>query len=117
VERVAAWADGWLPMLVTPDQLAADMEKLRAECERVGRDPEEIEVTLFEYDPGGDRQAAQELLARYAEAGADRVVVIQGLGDHMGSHEWGTWSADRFRQQLDHVASRYLNTNRSEVVA
>lgn len=106
--RVAEWADGWLPMLVTPEQLAVEMDKLREECERRGRDPDEIEVTLFEYDPGGDRDASQEFLARYAEAGADRVVVIQGLGDHMGAHEWGTWSEDRFREQLDHVASRYL---------
>jgi probable F420-dependent oxidoreductase len=106
--RVAEWADGWLPMLVTPEQLAAEMDKLRAECDRRGRDADEIEVTLFEYDPGGDRDASQEFLAGYAEAGADRVVVIQGLGDHMGSHEWGSWSEDRFREQLDHVASRYL---------
>jgi probable F420-dependent oxidoreductase len=109
VRRVAEWADGWLPMLVTPEELAAEVEKLRAECDRRGRDPDEIEVTLFEYDPGGDRDASQEFLARYAEAGADRVVVIQGLGDHMGSHEWATWSEDRFREQLDDVASRYLS--------
>lgn len=108
VGRVAEWADGWLPMLVTPQELAAEMDKLREECERRGRDVDEIEVTLFEYDPGGDRDASQEFLARYAEAGADRVVVIQGLGDHMGAHEWGTWGPDRFREQLDDVASRYL---------
>jgi probable F420-dependent oxidoreductase len=108
VSRVAEWADGWLPMLVSPEQLAAEMEKLREECAIRGRDPGEIEVTLFEYDPGGDRDASQEFLARYAEAGADRVVVIQGLGDHMGAHEWGTWGPDHFQAQLDDVAARYL---------
>jgi len=117
VGRVAEWADGWLPMLLTPEQLAAEMEKLRAECEKRGRDADEIEVTLFEYDPGGDRDASQEFLARYAEAGADRVVVIQGLGDHMGSHEWGTWSEVRFRDQLEHVASRYLTPIEQKVRA
>jgi hypothetical protein len=84
------------------------MDKLRAACQERDRDPDEIEVTLFEYDPGGDRDASQQFLAEYEEAGADRVVVIQGLGDHMGSHEWGTWSEDRFREQLAYVASRYL---------
>jgi probable F420-dependent oxidoreductase len=108
VGRVAEWADGWLPMLVTPEQLAVEMDKLRAACAERDRDPDEIEVTLFEYDPGGDRDASQQFLAEYEEAGADRVVVIQGLGDHMGSHEWGTWSEDRFREQLAYVASRYL---------
>ena len=106
--RVAEWADGWLPMLVSPDELAAAMERLREECELRGRDPERIEVTLFEYDPGGDRDACQEFLARYAESGADRVVVIEGLGDHMGAHEWGSWGPDDFREQLSGVAARFL---------
>ena len=106
--RVAEWADGWLPMLVTPAELAADLERLRVECERRGRDPEAIEVTLFEYDPGGDRDSCQEFLGAYAEAGADRVVVIAGLGDHMGAHEWGTWGPDQFRDRLDGVAGRFL---------
>lgn len=106
--RVAEWADGWLPMLVTPDELAVAMGRLREECEKRDRDPEQIEVTLFEYDPGGDRDACQEFLARYADAGADRVVVIEGLGDHMGAHEWGTWGPDGYRDQLDGVAARFL---------
>lgn len=106
--RVAEWADGWLPMLVSPDELAAALERLREECEQRGRDPESIEVTLFEYDPGGDRDGCQEFLAGYEEAGADRVVVIAGLGDHMGAHEWGTWGPDRYRDQLDGVAARFL---------
>jgi alkanesulfonate monooxygenase SsuD/methylene tetrahydromethanopterin reductase-like flavin-dependent oxidoreductase (luciferase family) len=116
VRRVAEWADGWLPMLVMPEQLAADLEQLRAECERRGRDPEEFEVTLFEYDPRGDRDALQELLGRYADPGADRVGRIQGLGDHMGSHEWETWSADRFGAGVADVAGRYL-TGRHQVAA
>jgi len=108
--RAAEWADGWLPMLVTPDELAAGRERLREECERRGRDPEAIEVTLFEYDPGGDRDACQEFLARYEEAGADRVVVIEGLGDHMGAHEWGTWTPEAFGERLDATAARFLAT-------
>jgi probable F420-dependent oxidoreductase len=106
--RVAAWADAWLPMLVSPEDLAEAMKSLEAECAKVGRDAGEIDVTLFEYDPGGDRAAAQEFLERYAEAGADRVVMIQGLGDHMGSEEWGAWAEDSFRQKLDDVRSRFL---------
>jgi probable F420-dependent oxidoreductase len=106
--RVAEWADGWLPMLVSPEELAVQLGRLREECDKRGRDADAIEITLFEYDPGGDRAASQAFLDRYAEAGADRVVVIQGLGDHMGSHEWGMWSEDRFAEQLEHVASRYL---------
>lgn len=108
-KRVAEWADGWLAMLVSPDELGAEMDKLRKECERLGRDPSAIEVTLFEYDPGGDRESSQEFLARYAAAGAERVVIIQGLGDHMGAAEaFGAWSHEHFRESLADVAGRYL---------
>ncbi len=106
--RVAEWADGWLPMLVSPEELKEQMAVLRAECEKRGRDPDGIEVTLFEYDPGEDRSASQEFLAAYEDAGADRVVVIQGLGDHMGSHEAATWAPDTYRDQLARVAERFL---------
>jgi probable F420-dependent oxidoreductase len=108
VQRVADWADGWLPMLLSPDELKVELEKLRAECDKRGRDAREIEVTVFEYDPGGDRAASQGLLGQYAEAGADRMVIIQGLGAHMGSYETSSWSADRFSEQLARVADRYL---------
>jgi probable F420-dependent oxidoreductase len=109
VRRVAAWeVDGWLPMLVSPDDLRVEMDKLRLECEKRGRDPASIEVTLFEYDPGGDRAAGQEFLERYAEAGAHRVVLIQGLGDYMGSHEAALWTPEAYRGQLEAVAARYL---------
>lgn len=108
VARVAEWADGWLPMLLTPEALAVEMERLRGECELRGRDPDALEITVFEYDPGGDRDASQDLLARYSASGADRLVIIQGLGDHMGSSEWGDWSPENFDEQLTHVAARFL---------
>ena len=108
VQRVAEWADGWLPMLLSPDELEVEIEKLHVECENRGRNAADIEVTVLEYDPGGDRAASQDFLARYAAAGAHRVVIIQGLGDHMGSREWSSWSAERFGEQLSRVAERYL---------
>lgn len=49
---------------------------------RRGRDPDDIEVTIFEYDPGGSRSSSQDLVDRYAAAGADRMVIIEGMGDH-----------------------------------
>lgn len=106
--RVAEWADGWLPMLLSPEELAAQMQRLREECEKRNRDVESLEVTVFEYDPGGDRAESQDLLSRYSEAGAHRLVVIQGLGDHMGSTEWGVWTPDRFDAELERVASRFV---------
>ncbi len=37
--RVAVWADGWAPWMISPEDLAAGRRELDRECERVGRDP------------------------------------------------------------------------------
>lgn len=93
-------------MLLSPEELAARMHRLREQCEKRDRDVESLEVTVFEYEPGGNRAESQALLSRYSEAGAHRVAVIQGLGDHTGSTEWGEWTPDRFDAELERVASR-----------
>jgi probable F420-dependent oxidoreductase len=105
--RVAAWGDGWLPMLVSPEELSEAKARLIEECEKIGRDPAEIEITLFEYDKA-DRDEAQATLGRFEEAGADRVVAIQGLGDKMGSNEGVAWGPETFREQLEIAKKRYL---------
>ena len=66
--RVAAWADGWAPWLISPDALAAGRHELDRECERVGRDPATTTKTVFS-------SSANEWDVRdYAKAGADRIV-------------------------------------------
>jgi hypothetical protein len=55
-----------------------------------------------------DRVEAQEMLGAYEEAGADRVVSIQGLGDRMGSNEGVGWAPETFRDQLATAVERYL---------
>jgi probable F420-dependent oxidoreductase len=105
--RVANWGDGWLPMLVSPGELAEAKKLMVEQCEKIGRDPAEVEISVFEYDKP-DREQAQEMLGQYAEAGADRVVAIQGLGDEMGSNEGVAWAPQTFREQLAVAKERYL---------
>jgi probable F420-dependent oxidoreductase len=107
-ERVAEWADGWLPMLVDPVKLKAGVDQLRVECERRGRDHRVIEVSAFIYDAGASRQESRELLERYEEAGADRVVLIEGMGTKMGARDWIAWSPDTYRDELEQAAGRFL---------
>lgn len=106
--RVAEWADGWLPMLVGPAELKAAMVDLRRECEQRGRDPATVETSVFVYDSGMDRAASQSLLREYEDAGAARVVMIEGLGSKMGSTNYVAWSRDSYRHELEHVAERFL---------
>lgn len=88
LRRIAAYADGWLPARVGRDQINSGPETIRhgherlAElCAELGRDPATLTVTaLLRLDVAlGDEtwpdQIPRDLLARYAQAGADRAIV------------------------------------------
>ena len=68
--RVAAWADGWAPWMIGPEDLAAGRRELDRECERVGRDSATASITVFL--SGSDPSD----VAAYAQAGADRIVFV-----------------------------------------
>lgn len=42
--RVAQWGTGWLPALLTPDEVKAGKEQLAAACAQVGRDVNQIDI-------------------------------------------------------------------------
>jgi probable F420-dependent oxidoreductase len=71
IRRAARLGDGWQPLGLAGDELAAALGRLRAETAQAGRDPDAIEITL------GDLLTAStpERLAALAAAGADRVVL------------------------------------------
>ena len=65
--RAIRYGDGWMPIHGFGD-LAAVLPRFREEAAALGRDPGELEISIFGMGP--DRKA----LDRYREAGADRVV-------------------------------------------
>ena len=67
-KRVAAWADGWAPWMISPDDLAAGRRELDQQCERVGRAPSTATITVF------SRVSTDWSVEDYATAGADRIV-------------------------------------------
>jgi probable F420-dependent oxidoreductase len=70
LRRVVEFCDGWFPQgRRGADAVLAELEELRAEARRAGRDPKTISVSVF----GGTADAAT--VERYREAGIDRVVV------------------------------------------
>ena len=70
--RAVAHRAGWLPMGLTPDLLAQPVTELRRMAAEAGLPAPEVAVmTILPLD---DRAAARDLLTRYAEAGATRVV-------------------------------------------
>ena len=66
--RVAAWADGWAPWMISPDDLAAGRSELGRECARMGRDPASTTITVF------SSRSNRSKVRDYARAGADRIV-------------------------------------------
>jgi probable F420-dependent oxidoreductase len=46
LERIARVADGWCPLLLTPDEVKVDVEKIKARMVELGRDPSNFIVRL-----------------------------------------------------------------------
>jgi probable F420-dependent oxidoreductase len=72
--RIAAWADGWIPMGTPPlDAFPAMLASLREHWDRAGRDPDGCRVTVSLIDVADDELAGT--VDRFTEAGVERVLV------------------------------------------
>jgi probable F420-dependent oxidoreductase len=90
--RAVAHRAGWLPIGLPPDALAPRVADLNARAARAGLPPPEVGI-MTEL-PLGDRAAARDVVARYAAAGATRVIHGARYAD-----------ADAFRAMLDRLAA------------
>jgi len=89
--RALAHGAGWMPIGLPPDALRPLAGELRERAAAAGLPPPEVAVlTLL---PLGEPEAARDLLARYAEAGATRVIHGERYAD-----------ASAFRAMLDRLA-------------
>ena len=90
-KRVVGWGDGWIPNRVTPDEVRQGRLTLNELARAAGRDPESIEITVFGQPPDAD------LIRRYEEAGAVRIVVrLAGVEE------------DQTMEQVDRIAEAVL---------
>lgn len=71
IRRVVARGDGWYIIHKDLDEFADHMARLRAECERQGRDITELELTAY----WNHHREGLEGLETYRRAGIDRVLV------------------------------------------
>jgi probable F420-dependent oxidoreductase len=55
LQRVVAWADGWLPISVRAGDLAAGLKELHRIAVEKGRDPKSISVSVYGVPPRGDQ--------------------------------------------------------------
>ena len=79
LQRVVRWGDGWLPLGVQPDNIRAARATIAELCDSAGRDPSSIGITVHGQPPDKD------LINRFEEAGAERVLVRVAAEDHQGT--------------------------------
>lgn len=70
-ERIAKYGNGWYAPTTDPAELEAHLKKVRAECDKIGRDFNEIEITCMWTGQGG-----KEAIASLEAAGCHRLVVM-----------------------------------------
>src|SRR5438552_8446322 len=77
-KRVASWGDGWMPIALPADKVAGARRTIEQLARGRGRDPRHISLSVLIGAPPGlerpalDMMPSREVLARYAEGGADR---------------------------------------------
>ena len=92
LRRIATWADGWLPLRISPEELETSRKMLDALAGEIGRDPSEITITAYGQNP--DRTLIRSLF----DAGADRVVVRP---EHVDTES-------EMGQQLENIANEVM---------
>ena len=81
-KRIAAWGDGWLPLNISAEEVAKGRAELDQLARINGRDPASIEIIVMGVQPN------PESIERYAEAGADRIVLgLEGTEDQQDMPE------------------------------
>jgi probable F420-dependent oxidoreductase len=71
LQRVARYADGWLPNRITPQQVEASRKRLDTLTTEQGRDPASVSISVFGQPPDTTREQVDAFL----NAGAVRVAV------------------------------------------
>ena len=69
LDRIAEWGDGWLPNRATPEEVRAGRARLDELGKKAGRAPASFSISVF------GQPADRDLIRRYLDAGANRVVV------------------------------------------
>jgi probable F420-dependent oxidoreductase len=96
---VAQWGDGWCPIFLSPAELRDNLQRLRNECDRAGRNYGQLDITIMKRGLRGDRASVQSGLNEYQDAGAERFVLAL-IGTRMTPGEYAP--------ELERLASLYI---------
>ena len=84
VERAGRIGDGWYPYTIGPDEFAAAVSRLREVAVDAGRDPDEVEITVW---PGSHDRTSEfdvEYVRRFVAVGARRLLITPHVARDKG---------------------------------
>ena len=90
IRDTVAIGDGWGPIMLSPEQLKPELEKLHKLCDEAGRDFRKIDITIFSPIPGSDAHAT---VRAYEAAGVHRLVLFPA-----------TCAPDKYERELEDFA-------------
>ena len=76
--RAGRLGNGWYPYVISPDDFEKGVETIAASAKQAGRDPSEIELSIWPASYDFTRTFDHAFVSRYTDAGAARVVISQG---------------------------------------
>jgi hypothetical protein len=99
--RAGRLGDGFFPYVISPEDFAVRIEEIRATAVDHGRDPDAIELTVWQgsFKPGGAMDL--DLAKQYADLGVTRFVV--------SAQEGGGSSFDDIRRFLNDYRDKVLD--------
>jgi probable F420-dependent oxidoreductase len=95
VRRAGRIADGWFPYTLSPEEVAGQVEVLRAGADEAGRDLADIEITAWPGSCDPTREHDPAWVRGYVDAGATRLLVrstisrpdqLAGMGDALARY-------------------------------
>lgn len=76
--RAGRLGNGWYPYVISPDDFETGIETVAAAAKAAGRDPAEVELSIWPASYDFTRTFDFGFVSRYTDAGAARVVISQG---------------------------------------
>jgi len=75
LRNTVAFADGWMPVAISAEEVKSELAKLKQMCAEAGRDFSKIEITVVtDSTPALEQPSVRDLIRRYEDAGVHRLI-------------------------------------------
>ena len=99
LRNTVAFADGWMPVAVTPEEMKSHLATLKQMCSEAGRDFSKLEISVvIDSKIALEEPNAGDLIRRYEESGVHRII-------------WGTLqllTAEPYADCMERIANKVL---------